>query len=355
MANRLYFRNVNNTVGGMLPSGEQSALTADYTAAGGATLKRLGVNPDPTAGMANHSGASLASLLPQSGLYGMFIANRFGENQDISSQTVTINIAMMESDANMNMGAGLTANVYIWRPSTGTLVGTICANVALVGAIEPTAGSIRVVQGSAAATVPVSALFADVLICEIWQTHTQGAAVSYTGGFYFDGGVVTTVNDTLVTDHASFINFSFDNLQIEVGFANGALNATLDAATLTASGSVTTPPAPIVVATPSSGGSGASRSTAKRKKFVTPDLTVEPVKTLDNIFGEVEEPEPVPSTPVEELPPTPTESTPLAKAVAASPPVVQHTPTLPKTSPVVVEEEEYSDEDLVQLLHMVIP
>lgn len=356
MAHRLFFRNLVNVAAGTFPSGEQSALSADYTAASGATLKMMSINTNFPGGMTSHSGNSLASASAQSGLYGMFVSNRFGENQDISIQTLTINIAMQESDTNMNMGAGLTANVYVWRPSTGALVGTLCANLALTGAAEPTAGSIRVVQG-AATTSAVSALFADMIICEIWQTHTQGSAISYTGGLYFDGSVVTTVNDTLVTDHASFINFAFDNLQIEQGFANGALNVTLDALTLAATGIVTTPPPPAVTTQISDGGHGVQIAAKKRKKFKIPDLEIEPQRTLEQILEIETEPE---IEPVEEVPPVPMKSISLGQAVAANPPVMKtavpsrRTSTLPKSSP-VVEEEEYSDEDLKQLVLMVMP
>lgn len=238
MATRLYFRAFNSAVSGTFPSGEQSALTADYTATGGATLKRLATVAGSA--MTSNDATSTASVLPQSGLYGMFVTNRFGEDQDVSIQTLTLNIAMLESDSNMNMGAGLTANVYVWRPSTGALVGTLCANLALTGAAEPTAGSVRVVQGTATSTM-VSAKFADVIICEVWQTHTQGSATAYTGGFYYEGGTVNTTNDTLVSDHASFLNFSFDNLQLEVGFMDATLSVTLDAITLSASASTSFP------------------------------------------------------------------------------------------------------------------
>lgn len=289
MAHTLYLRDFSSNAGGTLPSGEQSALTADYTAASGSTFKRLGINPGLPMSMVGYSGNSLAALTPQSGLYGMFIANRFGENSDISIQTLTVNIAMQESDANMNMGVGLTANVYVWRPSTGALVGIVCANVPLTGAIEPTAGSVRVVQGTATTTL-VSTLFADVLICEVWQTHTQGAATSFTGGLYYNGSVVTTVNNTLVTDHASFINFSFDNLPIEVGFANGDLNVTLGAATLSSTGTVQNPP---ITGTSNgqtaSGGGGYARPQTAPKPSGKPSSNRDFKKLLDGIFEPKEE------------------------------------------------------------------
>lgn len=356
MATRLYFRNAVNAAPGTYPAGEQSALTADYTAAGGSTLKRLAKNPNLAGNMTSHAGTSLASLVPQSGLYGMFLSSRFSEDQTIGNQVLTVNIAMQESDANMNMGAGLTANVYVWRPSTGAVVGVICANVALTGAAEPSAGSIRVVQGTVATTTPVNALFADVIICEIWQTHTQGAATAFTGGFYYDGSTVTTVNDTLVTDHASFINFSFDNLQITTDFADGSLDVTLGAVTLTADGTVTTPPPAPVVATPSSGGSGAGYKS--RKKFRVPED--EEVESIEEILA----PE-VPDKPeavVEPAKPVKTDKVSLAQAVA------QHTVPIAKTvvvksikvktAPKIVsvdDEEEYSDEELIRLLLLFTP
>lgn len=234
MSTRLYFRTFAYAGGGTMPSGEQSSLTADYTATNGFTLKRM--HSLKGTSQTSHAGTSVATASAQSGLYGVFITNRCAEDQNIGGggQTLTVNIAMQESNTLMNMGAGLTANVYVWRPSTGAIVGTVCANLALTGAAEPTAGSERSLQGTNASTTLVAALFADVLICEIWQTHTQGDAVARTGTFYYDGATVTTSNDTAVSDHASFLDFSSDSLSLENGFAAGDLNSTLGALTLSA-------------------------------------------------------------------------------------------------------------------------
>lgn len=132
----------------------------------------------------------------------------------------------------------------------------------------------------------------------------------------------------------------------------GARSITLDSIIRVTSGVLG--PTPLVSApilpSDNSGGSGASRSN-QRKMFRIPDLTVEPEKTLEDMLGIRKEPVPI-VVPVEE-PIRRVRTMTLAEAVAASPPAI--TPTLPKPSPVVVEEEEYSDDDLIQLLLMVSP
>lgn len=131
----------------------------------------------------------------------------------------------------------------------------------------------------------------------------------------------------------------------------GTRNVTTADATKVATGTVSdAPPVPApILPTDSSGGSGASNQRLKRKKFVIPDLENEPVKTLDDMLGIPREgTKPV----VRELPPTPVKALPIGSAVAAGLPNLQYTSSLPLSSP-DVDEEEYSDEDLIHLLMLV--
>lgn len=241
MATKLYFHDVGNALTGTFPTAKQSALTQNYLVSGGNTLETMSTTKGTA--MANAQGTSLATISSQSGFYKMFCSDTFDVNQNVGGggQTLTVNIAMFESTANMNMGGGLTVMLYVWRPSTGAAVGTVNANTNLTGDAEPGSNSIRVDQGTTTTSTLVAALAGDVLICEVWQTHTQATAASNTGRIYFDGTVENTVNNTIVTDHASFLNFSADTLTFGAppSGATGTFNNTLGATTLSATGKVT--------------------------------------------------------------------------------------------------------------------
>lgn len=237
MATRLYLHDAANPISGTFPGSAQSALTQNYASAGATTLRTMNATIG-TGPMVSSAGTSLAQNTVQNGLYGMFCSQPFDVNQSVGGggQTLTINIANRESSLSMNLGTGLSAMLYVWRPSTGALVGTVSANLALTGDLEPTVTSAaRSNQGTVTTTTLVNALAGDVLICEVWQTHTQALNTAYTGTFYYDGATVTTSVNTTVTNHASFVNFSADNLTF-VTQATGTLSFTTEAASLSATG-----------------------------------------------------------------------------------------------------------------------
>lgn len=212
MATRLYFHNAPNALPGAFPSGEQSVLVPNWVGAGANTLRRM----DTTKGVLQASmvGASQASLTEQNGFCGFFCSDTFIADQVVGGggQTVTLNIANSMNGTMMALGGDLRFNVYVWRPSTGAIVGTVGDAIPLTGDAIVSNTTERVNQGTTVDTVAVNALAGDVLICEVWQIHTQLLAVSRNGTFYYDGTVVTTVTNTFVGDHASFLEFSADNL-----------------------------------------------------------------------------------------------------------------------------------------------
>jgi len=223
MATRLYFHAASNALSGTFPAGEQSSLVASYSATGANTLRKM----DTTKGVLQSSAvaASLATLSEQSGFYGFFCSDPLSANQNVggAGQTVTLNIANSMNGTMMALGGDLRFNVYVWRPSTGAKVGTVGDALGLTGDAIVSNTTERVNQGTTTATTQVAALAGDVLVCEVWQIHTQTLAVTRTGTLFFDGTVVTTVTNTFATDHASFLEFSADNLT----FASAGINATL--------------------------------------------------------------------------------------------------------------------------------
>lgn len=237
MATRLYFHAASNALGGTFPTGEQSAAaTADYNATGANTLKTM----NTTVGTAQTSvpATTLARTTNQIGFYGFFCSPPFASNQTVGAtgQTITLNIACQESSLSANLWADLRTNIYIWRPSTGALIGRINDLGAMTGMAEPGAfNSERCNQGITTTSTGIAALTGDVLICEVWEQHSQATSIAYTSTFFFDGTVTTTVTNTVVSDHAAFLNFSVDTLTFQT-ISSGSFTQTLAAETLSASG-----------------------------------------------------------------------------------------------------------------------
>lgn len=228
MATRLYFHNASNALSGTFPAGEQSALTANYTATGATTLKTM--NTTIGAGQSSMAGASLAQTASQNGFYGFFSSPAFASNQTVGGggQTITLNIANQQNSLFMDIGANLQCCTYVWRPSTGAKVGDVVANLTMTGCLEPNGTTEKVNQGTTTSSSSVSAQTGDVLICEVWQVHTQTNATSRTGTFYYDGTTVTTVVNTTVTNHAAFLDFSSDTMSFAGGPVVGTFSNTFD-------------------------------------------------------------------------------------------------------------------------------
>ena len=226
MATKLYLLSAANPLTGTFPTSEQSSQTASWSMTGSSTL--LAMRGTKGAGQGSFSGASLATTSPQIAFCGYFASDTLDVNQSVggAGQTLTLNIANRETSLNMNFGSDLRCNVYVWRPSTGAKVGTICDCVVMTGDAEPSGSALtKVNNATTTATSTVSALAGDVIICEIWQFHTQGAATSYTGSVYANGTTETLTTNTTVTNHASFLSFSADTLTFGTP-AGGAISAT---------------------------------------------------------------------------------------------------------------------------------
>lgn len=224
MATKLYLLSAANPLTGTFPASEQSSQTASWSMTGASSL--LAMRGTKGTAQGSFSGASLASTSPQIAFCGYFASDTLNVDQSVggAGQTLTINIANRETSLNMNFGSDLRCNVYVWRPSTGAKVGTICDCVVMTGGAEPSGSALtKVNNATTTATSTVSALAGDVIICEIWQFHTQGAASSYTGSVYANGTIETLVTNTTVTSHASFISFSADTLTFGTPASSGII------------------------------------------------------------------------------------------------------------------------------------
>lgn len=204
MPTRFYFHSASNTLSGTFPSGEQSSRTANYTATGANTLRtmddRVGIS------QASLSATTLNNTNLQNGFMGFFCSQPLKGAQTVGGGTWRLNVA--DSESNLNANAWVNSiNVYVWRPSNGTLVGTV-RDAAALGALEPTSANSQQVSTFTFTTSAVSALNGDVVICEIWEQITQGMATAYTVTFFYDGTTESLVENTVTTSQASFIESS---------------------------------------------------------------------------------------------------------------------------------------------------
>lgn len=237
MATRLFFHNVANALPGTFPTAEQSTVgTPTKSVSGADTLMTMGSLTGTSMVTRSISGSS--TVAQQILMCGMFASLPLDVAQQIPPQPVTLNIANRESSTTMNLGADLRAVAYAWRPGTGTLVGYIVDGLTMVGDAEPsTALSIRVNNASVTSTVTVSTAAGDVIICEIWQVFTQGAANAFTGAIYFDGTTQNSTTNATVSDHASFFELTTSSLTFSQPIV-GAGSISCAVSTVAATGSV---------------------------------------------------------------------------------------------------------------------
>lgn len=202
MATRMYLHDAAyDTSGGTYPAGEQSSGTATQTAAGANTLRQM----NTTIGTAQTSVglASTAQTAAQRSFYRMFASPKLSGAQTVGGGgNSLLNTADAESNVAMNHWID-SAVAYVWRPSTGAVVGFLIDTVSAAGT-EPTAANNEQVSHIAGATTGVSAADGDVVIVEIWAEFAQGMATSYTGTVYYDGTTENVTENAAVSNHASF-------------------------------------------------------------------------------------------------------------------------------------------------------
>jgi hypothetical protein len=206
MATKLYFHELPTTNSGNLPIGDQAANVPGVTATGATTIRTM----DTAIGVGQTSVAinTLGSTAIQTALFRMFSSPPLDGAQTVGGGTITLNVADSESNLNGNF-AICQLNVYVWRPSTGVIVGTLADNS--IGAVansiarEPTLASSEQVSTINFSTSAVSAQDGDVVICEIWSYHQQAMGSAYVATFYFDGTTENNTENAVVSNHASYL------------------------------------------------------------------------------------------------------------------------------------------------------
>lgn len=154
---------------------------------------------ETTKGAAQTSGgsASLAQTAHQDNFFTSFTSDPL-TTQTIAANTWTIAIAV--SEANTNANSFLVLSLYVFRPSTGSVVGFIYDSDTALGVEWAAAEDGQVITFSG---VSVVASAGDVLVLEVWRHGVQGMAVGYTQTIYYDG--TTDVVDTTTADAASYL------------------------------------------------------------------------------------------------------------------------------------------------------
>ena len=216
MATRLYFHDIVAPLVGTLPAATKSGATPDVTWATAASPRYMNTFIGVLRVFPNQ--ASLAQTGAQSHYVRTFVSPAFGPGgQTITAGNISYNVANSESNLNANYWLdGLF--IYVWRPSGGgSVVGTLFDNRNSDLGVEPTAGnSQQVSTWTATPSIQVIALEGDVIVCECWATFAQVDATSYNLSIMYDGNTVTTVNNTVVSSHAAFIEFA---LTLNIGGA----------------------------------------------------------------------------------------------------------------------------------------
>jgi hypothetical protein len=207
MPTRFYFHNATSALSGTFPTGEQSAATANVTAAGAATMRVMDLTIG--AGQSTMNFTTDASTNARNNFLRTFVSPPLVGDQVVGGGNMILNAAEQQSNNNANFWIN-SCCVYVWRPSTGTKVGNVrdAAGTSLGGSEPSAANSTQVSHITAITTSAVNALNGDVVICEIWTRTTQGQATGYTALFQYDGTTINTTENAVVTNHASFLELN---------------------------------------------------------------------------------------------------------------------------------------------------
>lgn len=178
MPTRFYFR---DTISPFTPTAESKSAALPV-----GTNNSLTINDNESLSLIQGTSdirvniTSLAQIAQQSGRFARFTSDRLA-SQVITSDTWSYGIRRQESNSNAN--TFLALSVYVWRPSTSSVVGYIYDSSAQLGVEWPT--SILLLTGSFSGST-VTCNNGDVLVCEVWYTAVQGKSVSYTNSIEFN-------------------------------------------------------------------------------------------------------------------------------------------------------------------------
>ena len=208
MTTRFYLHATNSTVSGTLPLTKQSSQTYNGSIDSVSTSKRT---MNTTIGTAQTSLASASNAIGF-GTTGILFVARFISapiyQTSVAANTWNFSIAgktTSVADYHPNAGSGgVPVCLYVWRPSSGTKVGTIfdssTASVTAPSSYTTEICTYTTFSGSAVSGVQNG----DVIILELLiKAVNNSNTFQYTN--YFDGTTATTTNNTTVSNFAEFI------------------------------------------------------------------------------------------------------------------------------------------------------
>jgi hypothetical protein len=137
-----------------------------------------------------------------------FVSETLQNVSSITAQTWTYNFASTSNSTGSRFpvtgtNAPVRVVAYVWRPSTSAKVGDIVDGNS-ASTVDITTAE-RVQTTTFAGNQVLGVQQGDVLCFEVWFEITQGLASALTDTFFYDGNTVTTVKNTSVSNHASFI------------------------------------------------------------------------------------------------------------------------------------------------------
>ncbi len=219
MTTRLYLHSPDSTVVGTLPTTEQSSRTAALNF----DAQTVNRSMNTTVGVGqvqlfrNSSNANNAFVYITK-----FVSDTLNMTS-VAANTWTYNFAFKIANTNNQTAPifdngsiptaefdTMPATCYVWRPGTGAKVGDIfdgltagtngeffdCAHISTSELAEN-----GTFTGASVAGVQTG----DVIILEAWCYSTDSTARTNALNYYFDGTTVTTTVETVVSNHASFL------------------------------------------------------------------------------------------------------------------------------------------------------
>lgn len=203
---RLYLHQTTDATSG-LPTSEQSSLTSNKDAEAQNINRTMNITIGT--GQVNLTLLTNPVSTAQNYYFTRFVSPELNMSS-ISSNTWTYNFAATQNNTAANFPVDGTngpvrVNVYVWRPSTSTKIGTVLDGNTASTVDEPqnTNEVSHHVTFSGSAVSGISA--GDRLVFEVWFVVDTFGSTQRNCTFHYDGTTVNTTDNSNVSNHASFI------------------------------------------------------------------------------------------------------------------------------------------------------
>lgn len=207
MATKLYFHDRLSAVNATLPAASQSGLGAPSITSDTVGVSRV---MDTVIGTAQVSKAltTAASASAQVIYFTRFVSYPLSGISSVSANTWTIGFGVQEANANANFpvttSAALRLTVYVWRPSTNSMVGFIIDGTGPIVAEATTSETTK--YGTFSGSVVNSVQDGDVICTEMTYSVTQGTATARVDTLYYNGTTEPASDNAAASNCASFLS-----------------------------------------------------------------------------------------------------------------------------------------------------